>query len=337
MGLGKVQEVENRLYQAADSYQHTLQLFGDQPQPIACEAHIGLARIFYQWNDLVTAQHHAEKSIELAQQFASNIDRYIVCEVFLALIKLALGDVTQAAAILTQADQTVRKHNFMLQIPEVAAAQVLLLLHQGDLQAAADLVQTQELPISQARVHLARGATDKALALLEAFGQQMEEKKWEDERLKAIILQAIAHHKDGKKDEAAHLLGEALALAEPGGFIRIFVDEGPPMASLLYEALSRKIAPEYVQRLLAAFPITEQEDDASTKHQVDQSALIEPLSEREIEVLQFIAKGLTNQEISNKLFISMHTVKTHTRNIYGKLGAHHRAEAVAKARSFEIL
>ena len=165
MGLGKVQEVENRLYQAVDSYQHTLQLFGDQPQPIACEAHIGLARIFYQWNDLVTAQHHAEKSIELAQQFASNIDRYIVCEVFLALIKLALGDVAQAAAILTQADQTVRKHNFLLQIPEVTAAQVLLLLHQGNLQAAADLVQTQELPISQARVHLARGATGQSVGI----------------------------------------------------------------------------------------------------------------------------------------------------------------------------
>jgi len=126
-------------------------------------------------------------------------------------------------------------------------------------------------------------------------------------------------------------------LAEPLGFLHIFVDEGPPMAGLLYEALKREIAPKYVQKLLAAFPVTEQEETDLTKPQVDQSGLIEPLSEREIEVLQFIAKGLTNQEISNKLFLSMHTVKTHTRNIYSKLGVHHRAEAVAKARAFGII
>jgi LuxR family maltose regulon positive regulatory protein len=337
MGLGKVQEAENRLYQAAESYQLVLQLFGDQPQPIACEAHIGLARIFYQWNDLDAAQHHAKKSIELAKQFGSNIDRYIVCEVFLALIKLALGDVAEAVAILTQTDQSVRKHNFLLQMPEVAAAQVLLWLHQGNLQAAADLAQTHEIPISQARVHLTRGATDKALALLEAFRQQMEDNNWEDERLKAIVLQAVAHHMDGKKDKAAQLLGEALALAEPGGFIRIFVDEGPSMASLLYEALSRGIAPEYVQRLLAAFPVAEPEKAASTKHKVDQSGLIEPLSEREIEVLQLVAKGLTNQVIATRLFLSVHTVKTHTRNIYSKLGVNNRTQAVDRARTLGIL
>jgi len=337
MGLGKVQEVENRLYQAAESYQRTLQLFADQPQPIACEAHIGLARIFYQWNDLDAAQHHAEKSIELAKQFGSNIDRYIVCEVFLALVKLALGDVAEADAILTQTDQSVRKHNFLPRVPEVAAAQVLLWLHQGNLQAASDLAQTHELPISQARVHLARGDTGKALALLDAFCQQMEDKNWEDERLKGIVLQVVAYHMDGKKDKAAHLLGEALALAEPGGFIRIFVDEGPPMARLLYEALSREIAPEYVQKLLAAFPVTEPEEVASTKHKVDQSKLIEPLSEREIEVLQLLDKGLTNQVIATRLFLSVHTIKSHTRNIYGKLAVNNRTQAINRARALGIL
>jgi LuxR family maltose regulon positive regulatory protein len=132
-------------------------------------------------------------------------------------------------------------------------------------------------------------------------------------------------------------LEKALHLAKPEGFIRIFVDEGPPMAHLLYEALKREIATEYVQRLLAAFPVTEPEKVASTIAQVDQSGFVDPLSDREIEVLQLIANGLTNQEISNRLFLSVHTVKTHTRNIYSKLDAHHRAEAVAKAKAFGIL
>jgi len=106
---------------------------------------------------------------------------------------------------------------------------------------------------------------------------------------------------------------------------------------LLYEALNRGIAPEYVQRLLAAFPVAESEESASRKAQGDQSGLIEPLSDREIEVMKLLAKGLTNQVISERLYISPHTVKVHTRNIYGKLGVNNRIQAVDKARTLGIL
>jgi LuxR family maltose regulon positive regulatory protein len=152
-----------------------------------------------------------------------------------------------------------------------------------------------------------------------------------------MVLQAVALYAHGEKEEAAQLLGDALALAEPGGFIRTFVDEGPPMARLLYEALSRGIAPDYIRRLLTAFPIDEPEQPDSSKMQASKSGLVESLSERELEVLQLIAEGLTNQEIASRLFLSQNTVKVHTRNIYGKLGAHHRADAVARARALGIL
>jgi LuxR family maltose regulon positive regulatory protein len=109
------------------------------------------------------------------------------------------------------------------------------------------------------------------------------------------------------------------------------------MARLLYEALSRGIAPDYTNRLLAAFPVTEPESANPQTTQDIKSELVEPLSEREIEVLQLIAEGLTNQEIASWLYLAPSTVKVHTRNIYGKLGAHHRADAVAKARAFGIL
>jgi LuxR family maltose regulon positive regulatory protein len=132
-------------------------------------------------------------------------------------------------------------------------------------------------------------------------------------------------------------LERALTLAEPGGFIRIFVDEGPPMAHLLYEAVTRGIAPEHARRLLAAFPMPEPEQAGPPDTQAPESGLIEPLSERELGVLQLIAEGLTNPEIASRLFLSLHTIKVHTRNIYGKLGVHNRTEAVTRARALGVL
>ncbi len=109
------------------------------------------------------------------------------------------------------------------------------------------------------------------------------------------------------------------------------------MARLLYEALARGIAPDYVRRLLAAFPVAEPEQAAPSETQAPNSDLIEPLSERELEVLQLIAEGLTNPEIASRLFLSLNTVKAHTRNIYGKLGVHSRTQAVARARALGVL
>jgi LuxR family maltose regulon positive regulatory protein len=151
------------------------------------------------------------------------------------------------------------------------------------------------------------------------------------------MLQALASQARGDTDQAMDVLEQALTLAEPGGFIRIFVDEGPPMARLLYEAATRGIAPDYARRLLAIFPIAEPEQIDPTKTQAPKSELVEPLSEREIEVLQLIAEGLTNSEIATRLFLSLNTVKVHTRNIYGKLGVHNRTQAVARARALGVL
>ena len=334
--LGNIQETENQLYLAAATHQRALQLAGDPPLPFACASYLGLARILYEWNDLDTAQQHAQQSAQLAQQI-EGVDTPAACGVFLACLKLAQGDIAGATAMLAEADQFVRQHNFVHLMPEVAAAQVLTLLHQGNLAGADDLAETHELPISQARVHLAQGETSAALAVLEPLRQQVEAKGLEDERLKVMVLQAVAHHAHGEKDEAAQLLGDALALAELGGFIRIFVDEGPSMARLLYEALSRGIAPDYVRQLLATFSDVEPEHTDPSISQVPESQLVEPLSEREIEVLQLIAEGLTNQEIATRLYLSLHTVKVHAHNIYAKLGVSNRTQAAAKGKALGIL
>jgi len=109
------------------------------------------------------------------------------------------------------------------------------------------------------------------------------------------------------------------------------------MARLLYEAATRGIVPDYARRLLAAFPVAEPEQAGLSKTQSPESELVEPLSERELEVLQLIAEGLTNPEIATRLYLSLNTVKVHTRNIYGKLGVHSRTQAVACSQELGLL
>ena len=120
-------------------------------------------------------------------------------------------------------------------------------------------------------------------------------------------------------------------MAAPGGFIRTFVDEGPPMARLLSEAAARGLRPDYVGRLLAAF---EAEGGIAVS---PTQPLIEPLSPRELEVFELIAQGLSNREIGERLSIALSTVKGHNRNIYGKLGVQRRTEAVARGRELGLL
>jgi LuxR family maltose regulon positive regulatory protein len=336
MGLGRVQETENRLYLAAETYRHALELFGEYPLPSACEAHLGLARICYEWNDLYAAEQHGQQSLRLAQQWDRVIDRFIVCEVFLARLKLARGDADGAAAILAETEQSVRQHNFVNRIPDVVAQQVIVLLHQGNLDAAAHLAQTHELPFSQALVYLAQGDPSAALSVLEPLRQQMEAKGWADELLKVMVLQTIALHAHGEKDKAAQLLGEALALAEPGGYVRIFVDEGEVMRSLIEKLSCQRDHPlsGYMDKLLAAFAQPVSTPSSTSMRQ--KSDLVEPLSNRELEVLRLLRSELSGPEIAQQLIVSLNTVRTHTKNIFHKLGVKNRRAAVRRAEELTL-
>jgi LuxR family maltose regulon positive regulatory protein len=164
----------------------------------------------------------------------------------------------------------------------------------------------------------------------------METKGWQDERLKAMVLQAVALHLHGDKDQAVHVLGEALALAEPGGFMRLFVDEGTQVAELLSAAAARGIKPDYTGKLLAAFEIEAHTDE--TRSALSQiQPLIEPLSQSELKVLQLIARGLSNREISERLFLALSTVKGHNQKIFDKLQVQNRTEAIVRARELGLL
>lgn len=154
-----------------------------------------------------------------------------------------------------------------------------------------------------------------------------------------MVVQAIALHAHGEKDKAVQLLGEVLVLAEPGGFIRLFVDEGPPMAGLLREAVSRGIMPDYIGKLLAAFEAEKRidEDNSDLPPVSTGRPLIEPLSQRELEILHLIAQGLSNREIGERLFLALDTIKGHNRHIFDKLEVQSRTEAVARGRELGLL
>jgi LuxR family transcriptional regulator, maltose regulon positive regulatory protein len=347
INLGQLQEADNQLALATRTYRRALELAGDPPQRMACEAYLGLARITYQWNDLDTAQQHGQQCLQLTRQMES-VDTFASYRVFLAHLRLAQGDLPGAVAVLDDAEVFLRQHNFMFRMPEVAAAQVLTLLHQGHLAAAAHLAEIHELPISQARVHLAQGNPSTALAVLAQWRQQIETKGWADERLKVMVLQAVAHHAHSEADKAVQVLGDALALAKPGGFVRIFVDEGLPMAALLAQSVERRAQNDsirvYAERLLSVFPEAQSVERRAQNNNTSalrstlerSSAFMEPLSERERDVLRLLSTELNGPEIARKLTISLNTMRTHTKNIYSKLGVNNRRAAVRRAEELDL-
>ncbi|TMV49676.1 LuxR family transcriptional regulator [Paenibacillus mesophilus] len=338
LGLGKMQEADNQLHVAAETYRGVLELAGDSPMPAVCEAHLGLARIYYEWNDLDAAEQHGQQSIRLARQL-EHTDRVVAGELFLARLRLATGEASGAAAILARADHVARQQHFVHQMPHMAAAHVLVWLRQGNVEAAAQLAQKHELPICRARVHLAHRDTSAAIAMLESLQRQAEAKGLEDERLQAMVVLAVALYEHGAKLHAVNMLKDALTMAEPGGFIRIFVDEGIRMDGLLREAAAHQVMPDYVGKLLAAFEGEEPGSEVKSDQLPSEAAkpLIEPLSARELEILSLIAQGLSNHEIGERLFLALSTVKGYNRNMFDKLQVKRRTEAVARARRLGLL
>jgi len=139
-------------------------------------------------------------------------------------------------------------------------------------------------------------------------------------------------------ENALDCLRSAFSLAEPQGYIRTFVDLGQPMQRLLGQAVRENIFPEYVARLLSAFPADAgDKESTTTKDASSQQPLIEPLTDQELSILRLMAAGLSHSEIASQLYLSLNTVKWHSTNIYGKLGVHRRTHAVARARELEIL
>ncbi len=301
-------------------------------------------------NNLDRAVDQAKKGVKLTAR-GGDVLHELMSNLYLVRVLFSSGDITGAEDVIQSMEKIAREYNMPLWVSlQLSAWQVRIWLTQSKVEVASQWARERELdpdkePAYQhemeyivfARILIAQGGLDEAARLLRRLIEVAEAGGRNSRVIELLILQALAAQSGSNTSQAMSTLEQALTLAEAGGFIRIFVDEGLPLARLLYEALSRGIRPDYVRRLLAAFPSPESEQAGAVQNQDPEFEWIEPLSKRELEVLQLLARGLPRQEIASTLILSLNTVKTHIRNIYSKLAVHNQMQAVAKARGLGIL
>lgn len=359
-GLADIRLAQGRLREAIRIYEQSLQLAAEQGNSVlrgTADLHLGLSQLYLEQDDAKAATEYLLRSKELGKQDASPHWQYRLC-LAQARIKKAEGDLDGALDLLDEAERLYVR----TPVPDVSpigALRARVWVAQGRLAEARDWVRTQGLSVEDdlsylrefehitlTRVLIAEHKNESAdHAILEAIGflerllQAAEEGGRRGSAIEILLLQALAYEAQSDISRALASLERALLLAEPEGYIRLFVDEGPPMAHLVAEAVAQGIMPDYTGKLLAAFAAGEQKHnglDSLSIAPADQP-LIEPLSQRELEVLRLIAQGLSNREISERLFLALSSVKGHNRNIFGKLQVKRRTEAVARARELGLL
>ncbi len=337
LGIGEIQESDNQLSLAAQTYQQVIQLAGDPPLLVACDAYLGMARIGYERNNLDAAEQHIQQSMRLARRI-ENTDRLVENELFAAKLKLARQEISAAEALLTKARHEVQDQHYNRLRGEMKHLDLLISLHHGNFAETAKLLETNEFPVLQARIYMLQGNAKASLAILGTLYDQAKSKQWKNDELKLLILQALAFQVQGNMERALQRLNDALIQAKNEGFVRLFIDEGKSMLDLLSVAAARRIQPEYTEFLLANMH-REQKlyDFAVHSSPIRFVPIVEALSERELEVLQLIAQGYSNQEISDRLFLALSTVKGYNRNIFDKLQVKRRTEAIARARELGLI
>ena len=357
LALADIRIARGRLHAATRTFEQALRLGTEQTEQGApvlrgtADMHVGLSELHRERDDLQAATQHLLWSQELGEHTGLPQNRYR-WRVAMARIREAQGDPDGALALLREAER-LYVGDFSPNVRPVAASMARVWVAQGrvgdaldwarerGLSAGDDLSYLREFEhVTLARVLLARqqhyGANGTHASLLEAVGllERLRRAADEGERtgsvIEILVLQALAHQARGDLRAALAPLERALTLAEPEAYVRMFVGEGRPMAALLEQALKRGVVPAYVQHLLAAF------GRAADRTPAEQH-LVEPLSARELDVLRLLATDLDGPGISRELVVSLSTVRTHTRNIYAKLGVNDRRAAVRRAAELELL
>ena len=362
--LAEVQILQGKLDQASQTCEQATELGTVDGARIAPVGFVGMVmgRILYERNDLEAAAQHLQEGLERLDQ-GGIPDGFGLGRAQLARVKQAQGDEEGADAAMQHAIGSAQDSGIQRTSVLISAYQARIWLtrsssrvdpaHGSELDLAARWAgeyrqagETEYLrefeDLTLARVLLAGDPSPdtqrEALALLNALLGPAEATGRMGRVIEILALRALALQALDRVGEALDTLGRALELAESEGYVRTFVDEGPPMARLLAQVSRLSAEPSvavYARQLLAALqPAT---PPTSHPSPAKPSALIEPLTEREVEVLRLLAQGLTNPEIAQQLVISLPTVKSHTRNIYGKLGVHSRRQAVVQARTLGIL
>jgi LuxR family maltose regulon positive regulatory protein len=304
-----------------------------------------MAELLYEQNGLNAALDHLKKATELAE-YGGHTDNLLIATLDAERVQRANKNLGEAQILIERAEHLSRP-TIPSVMAQVIAERVLLFLLQGKIRDAAELLQhdqtcsqaTSLLPraigrITRARCHLVQHQLDDASAQLTGLLELVEKAGMSRLQFQIQCIQAVILDTHGHTEPALRLLKKVLSLAQELGFFRTVLDEEPLISKLLHQLKTEggelKI---YAGKLLAASATTPSLHPALPPSQL----LIDPLSEREKEVLRMIASGAPNKKIASELFIAIGTVKRHTVNIFNKLGVENRTEAVAKARELEIL
>ncbi len=348
--------LQARLHEARACFDRAAGYFASPGKqfPVASVIYDRMGRLLYEWNDLEQAAFYLAAAVELGLQWES-ADIFTSASTYLAMVKHAQGDGQGTGELMRQAEQALRKRMVSPATVEVARLQLARLhLLRGNLAAAgrwardcqqrsaAVMAALREMEgVMLARVALAQGDPAAALAVLTPCLETAETGGRVALVIELLTIQALAHRAAGAEAEALAALERALALAQPEGYVRMFVDEGPLLAELLYRLQGHATLADYVSRLLAICEGRSDERSRRGEVSLPVSAcpvqLVEPLSERELQVLRLIAAGLSNQEIAGRLVVTVSTVKTHINNIYSKMGVQNRIQAVSCARALDWL
>ncbi|RPH70770.1 hypothetical protein EHM76_06445, partial [bacterium] len=365
--VGMQQVKQGRLATAHQTYQDALHLAlsaDGRETPVAGFPNIKLGDLYREWNMLERAEKVLQRGVEqctLLGQADVLVDGY-VC---LVRFQMAMGNLSGACESLRLADQVVAKTKVD---PFVQCwledSRLRLWAIEDDYSSIVRWMETSELSVESPlsyhydlhHANLARALVslgthtrsqeylNQAVSLLDRLDEAAGRAGWVHEKIHILILRALAKKFLGCGDESISDLHQAFLLAEPGGYVRLFVDQGEPMRLLILSLRSwiekqsgdrPHLLMEYADKILAAFASTKDNPESNSLNL--KSELIEPLSQRELEVLKLICQGLSNHEICERLFLALDTVKGHNRRIFEKLQVHRRTEAIARARGLSLL
>ncbi|WP_284754893.1 LuxR C-terminal-related transcriptional regulator [Arthrobacter sp. efr-133-R2A-120] len=351
IAMADIRITQGRLRDAMAIYERGLEIAGRHPEQMlrgTADMHVGMSRLLLDRGELEAAKKHVMTSQKLSEDAALPQNPYR-SRVAMARILQAEGDVGGA---LEQLDEAERLYvgDFFPVVHPVAAVRARMWISQGRTSDALHWARERGIStenelsylhefehitlaralLAQHRKELSEDSVGRAIALLVRLLRAAEGGGRTGTVVELLVLMALARKKEADDGGALAALQRAVALAAPEGYVSVFVDEGEAMANLLESLASQGSAPDYVDRLLESF-------GAETRSTRAQQRLLEPLSERELQVLRLLSSELGGPEIARELLVSLNTLRTHTKNIYAKLGANNRRSAVRRAEELNLL